>query len=282
MPDEDGHERRERRIRANGLRLRVVTWGAAHHPRVVLVHGGSAHARWWDFVAEALADRYHLIAPDLRGHGDSEHADPPRYGIEEYVHDLEALVTALDLGPVALVGHSLGAFIALRFTECHPELVRCLVTVDGRPWSGRGRRTALLTRLQHLPHPRFTDVDDAVRRFRLLPSATSAPPEVLRHVVLTGLRPLPDGGLTFKFDRATFGHYGQLDLSSAIAGLRCPALFVRGSDSAFVDAAALARMAALYPAAETVEIEGAHHHIMLDRPAALAATLNTFLSTHLP
>jgi pimeloyl-ACP methyl ester carboxylesterase len=272
----------EQIVRVNGLRLHVVTWGARTRPPVVLLHGGSAHARWWDFVAERLAGHYHLIAPDLRGHGDSEHARPPRYGIEEYVHDLEALVRTLDVGAFGLVGHSLGSFVALRFTERHLRSVRCLVTVDGRPRSSRGRRASLLTRLQHLPHPRFTDLEDAVRRFRLLPSATSASPDVLRHIVETGIRTLSDGGLTFKFDRATFAHYEGLDLSEAIAGLRCPALFIRGSESSFVDAGALARMAALAPAAQTAEIAGAHHHIMLDRPAALAATLNTFLASHLP
>jgi len=272
----------EQTVRVNGLRLHVVTWGARARPPVVLLHGGSAHARWWDFVAERLAERYHLIAPDLRGHGDSEHADPPRYGIEEYVHDLEALVRALGVGPFGLVGHSLGSFVALRFTERHPRTVRCLVTVDGRPRSSRGRRASLLTRLQHLPHPRFNDLEDAVRRFRLLPSATSASRDVLRHVVASGIRALPDGGLTFKFDRATFAHYEGLDLTDAIAGLRCPALFIRGSESSFVDADLLACMAALSPGADTAEIAGAHHHIMLDRPAALAATLNTFLAGHLP
>ena len=269
-------------VRVNGLRLRVLTWGAPQHPPVVLLHGGSAHAHWWDFVAGHLADRYRLIAPDLRGHGDSEHADPLTYAIDDYVHDLEGLTWELGLTRFALVGHSLGAFVALRFTEQHQALVRRVVIVDGRPRSGQGKRATLVSRLQYLPHPRFADAEDAVRRFRLLPSDTSAAPDVLRHVALTGVRPLPDGGLTFKFDRATFAHYGGLDLSAAIAGLRCPALFVRGSESAFVDATTLAQMAALYPQAETAEIGGAHHHVMLDRPAALAARIHEFFASTLP
>ncbi len=274
------HRATEHLVHANGLRLRVLTWGVRRRPSVVLLHGGSAHAHWWDFVAERLADRYHVVAPDLRGHGDSEHAD--RYGVDDYTRDLRALAAVLDLGPFALAGHSLGAFVALRFTEQRPASVRCLVLVDGRPRSGRGRRATLVTRLQHLPHPRFADVEDAVRRFRLLPSETSAKPDVLRHVVVSGLRPLADGGLTFKFDRTTFAHYGGLDLTEAIAGLRCPALFVRGGESSFVDPATLARMAALAPVAETAEIAGAYHHVMLDRPAALATRMRTFLDAALP
>jgi pimeloyl-ACP methyl ester carboxylesterase len=155
-------------------------------------------------------------------------------------------------------------------------VVRSLAIVDGRARSGGGR-AALVTRLQHLPHPRFVDAEDAVRRFRLLPSDTVAHPSILRHVALAGLRRLEDGALTLKFDRAAFAQYAGLDVSQAIAGLRCPTLFVRGGDSAFVDAETVERMAALCPQAETSEIPGAHHHVMLDRPEELAACLGGFL-----
>ncbi len=267
-------------VRVNGLRLHLLTWGTPGRPPVVLLHGGSAHAHWWDFVAADLAHHYRLLAPDLRGHGDSEHADPRCYALDDYVHDLEGLVRECGLTRFALVGHSLGAYIALRFTAAHRRLVQCLIVVDVGPRSGRGRRARFLSRLQHLPHPRFADAEDAARRFRLLPSATSAPAEVLRHVALKGMRSLPDGGLTFKFDRAAFAHYDGLDLSSSIAELECPTLFIRGSESAFVDGPTLARMAAHCPGADTAEIEGAHHHVMLDRPAALAARIASFLVDH--
>lgn len=266
----------ERDVRANGLRLRVRSWGAPQRPAVVLLHGGSAHAHWWDFVAPLLADRYYLVAPDLRGHGDSEHAAASAYTIDDYADDLAALAAALGLDRFALVGHSLGGFVAIRFTERHPAMVRSLAIVDGKARSGGGR-AALVTRLQHLPHPRFADTEDAVRRFRLLPSDTSARPSVLRHVALAGLRRLEDGALTLKFDRAAFGHYAGLDVSAALAGLRCPALFVRGADSTFVDTATIERMAKRSPHGECAEIPGAYHHVMLDRPEDLAACLGRFL-----
>jgi esterase len=270
----------ERDVRVGGLRLRVRTWGARERPTVVLLHGGSAHSHWWDFVAPALADRFHLVAPDLRGHGDSDHAQPAAYALDDYAGDVAALAAALRLDRFALVGHSLGAFIAVRLAERNPAAVRRLVLVDGRPRSGFGR-AALVTRLQHLPHPEFTDGEDAVRRFRLLPSGTSARPEVLRHVALAGLRPCPNGSFTLKFDRTAFAQYGGLDVSHGIASLSCSTLFVRGGESTFVTAATMEDMAAQCPHGETAEIAGAHHHVMLDRPEALAACLGEFLQRSL-
>jgi pimeloyl-ACP methyl ester carboxylesterase len=246
----------------------------------VLLHGGSAHAHWWDFVAPALADRYSVVAPHLRGHGDSDHAVPPAYTVDDHVRDLDAVVATLRLRPVALVGHSLGGFIALRFTERTPAAVSAIAIVDGRPESGSGR-SGLVRRLRHLPHPEYRDAADAVRRFRLLPTGTAARPEVLRHVALAGLRTLPDGALVPKFDRHAFGHYMPRDYSDAIAALRCPALFVRGADSTFADPAALARMAALCPHAETTTIPGAYHHVPLDQPERLVARLRQFLDAAL-
>ena len=268
-------------VRVNGLRLHVLVWGASDAPTAILLHGGSAHAHWWDFVTPSLADRFRLIAPDLRGHGDSEHALPSAYAIEDHVGDLAGIVAALSLDRFALVGHSLGGFIALRFTQGHAATVRSLVIVDGRPESGSGR-SGLVRRLRHLPQPTYADSEEAVRRFRLLPSGTAARAEVLRHVALTGLRPLPDGTLTPKFDRSAFGHYRPRDFSAAIAGLRCPALFIRGAESTFVDGATFARMSALCPHAETAAIPDAYHHVMLDRPEPLALCLGDFLARTLP
>jgi pimeloyl-ACP methyl ester carboxylesterase len=265
----------------SGLSLHYLTWGAPDLPRVVLVHGGSAHAHWWDFVAPALADRYHLIALDLRGHGDSQHATPPAYAIDDYVRDLEGLVAALALERFALVGHSLGGVIALTYAGRHTARLTALALVDSRPTTGTGR-SGLVSRLSLVPHPVYADREDAVRRFRLLPRGTVAAPDVLRHVALAGLRPLPDGGFTPKFDRRAFSGRTMLDLAPVLRALGCPTLLVRGSESAFLDAATLQRMGALCPHAELAEIADAHHHVTLDRPEAFTRRLAAFLDHHVP
>ena len=67
------------------LRLHFVDWGNEDKPPLLLVHGGRDHARSWDWVARELRDDYHVIAPDLRGHGDSAWAIGGHYTVQEFV-----------------------------------------------------------------------------------------------------------------------------------------------------------------------------------------------------
>jgi alpha-beta hydrolase superfamily lysophospholipase len=91
------------------LKLHYVDWGNRGAPPLLLVHGGRDHCRNWDWVAEKLRDRYHIIAPDLRGHGDSAWSPDGNYAMDTFVYDLAQLVHQLDLGPLSIVAHSMGA-----------------------------------------------------------------------------------------------------------------------------------------------------------------------------
>ena len=69
----------DRFVQSHGLRLHYVDWGNTDAPLLVLVHGGRDHARSWDAIARALQPQFHVMAPDLRGHGDSEWASGSSY-----------------------------------------------------------------------------------------------------------------------------------------------------------------------------------------------------------
>ena len=113
------------------LRLHYFDWGNSDAPPLVLVHGGRDHARSWDWVAERLCDRWHIVAPDLRGHGDSQWSQDGGYATPGYVYDLAQLIHQRQLAPVALIGHSLGGNIATRYAAIYPDRVRCLVSIEG-------------------------------------------------------------------------------------------------------------------------------------------------------
>ncbi|MFZ2468664.1 MAG: alpha/beta hydrolase, partial [Parvibaculum sedimenti] len=89
------------------LRLHYVDWGNENAPPLLLVHGARDHCRNWDWVAEKLKGRYHIIAPDLRGHGDSAWSPDGNYAIDGFVYDLAQLIHQLDLGPISIVAHSM-------------------------------------------------------------------------------------------------------------------------------------------------------------------------------
>ena len=99
---------------------------------MVLLHGGSAHARWWDFVVPHLGPGLRPLALDLRGHGDSQWSPDGAYSVADYASDVARLIASSDLERPALVGHSLGSFVALRYAVDHPRALAALVMVDGR------------------------------------------------------------------------------------------------------------------------------------------------------
>jgi len=95
------------------------------------VHGGQDHCRNWDWVAQDLKRDYHIIAPDLRGHGDSAYSPSGDYGLGAYVYDLAQLIHQQGLAPVRMIAHSLGGNIALRYAGVYPETVSKLVAIEG-------------------------------------------------------------------------------------------------------------------------------------------------------
>ena len=106
------------------LRLHYVDWGNPDAPPLMLLHGGRDHCRNWDWVAAELRHDWHIIAPDLRGHGDSEWSSDGNYGMAGFVYDLAQLIHQQQLAPVPIIAHSLGGNIALRYAGVYPETVQ--------------------------------------------------------------------------------------------------------------------------------------------------------------
>ena len=91
------------------LKLHYVDWGNADKPPLLLIHGGRDHACNWDWVAEELRGDYHVFAPDLRGHGDSQWSIGGSYAMVDYTLDVSQLLTALGVrDEITVIGHSLG------------------------------------------------------------------------------------------------------------------------------------------------------------------------------
>ncbi len=271
---------RTRGLEINGLRLRLLQWGAPGRPALCFLHGGSAHAHWFDLVAPAFADRFHVVSLDQRGHGESQWAEPPAYATEDFARDLVGVMDALGWERMTVVGHSMGGHNAMAFAAWHPERVTRLVIVDSRPaipadrldWMhARGRRAPRL-------HP---DPDAAVRAFRLLPRETVAAAELLAHLARMGFVER-EGGWTYRFDPACNGSRRPVDAWPLLARIVAPTLIVRGERSPVLPREMAARMRGAIPLATLVEIAGSYHHVVLDNPAAFVQALDTFLASTPP
>jgi pimeloyl-ACP methyl ester carboxylesterase len=229
------------------LRLHYFDWGNAGAPPLVLVHGGRDHARSWDRVAEQLCGSWHVIAPDLRGHGDSQWSLDGSYTMAGYLYDLAQLVERRALAPVSLVGHSLGGNIATRYAGIYPDKVRRLVSIEGlgpspKVLAERGAKS-MAERLRdwiesqrglagRMPR-RYATMEDAVARMQAANKHLSL--EQARHLTRYGVDQNEDGTFSWKFD--PYLHvFPPIDLAVADiealwARVACPTLLVYGKES---------------------------------------------------
>jgi pimeloyl-ACP methyl ester carboxylesterase len=274
------------------LRLHYVDWGNEGAPPLVLVHGGRDHCRNWDWVAARLRDRYHVIAPDLRGHGDSEWAVGSSYALSEYVYDLAQLIHQTGVAPVPIIGHSLGGMIALRYAGVYPDNVSRLVAIEGlggtremhakaaaKPPNERLGKWIDLTRglSGRLPR-RYDSLEDAYRRMENENPHLTA--EQARHLTVHGANQNEDGTFSWKFDNYVriFPAYDlpEDQVHALWARIACPTLLVRGTESWAEDPRDDGR-AEHFRNAQVLNIDGAGHWSHHDQTDVFMAALDEFL-----
>jgi pimeloyl-ACP methyl ester carboxylesterase len=266
---------RDRFVRVNGLRLRYRDWGGDGPPLLAL-HGSAAHAHWWDPVAPRLGPRLRVLALDWRGHGRSEWPRPPAYASEDFAADLLGFIERLRLERVVVAGHSMGGHAALAFAAWYPSALARLVVVDAKPMVNVQRLQAFQARGEP-PRPEFPSRRAALARFRLAPPGTTAPPVLVRAVGAHGIRRLSSGGWAYRFDPACEQTRTPADTWPLLPRIVVPTLIVRGEHSAVLSRDLAERMTKAIPSARLEELSGAHHHVTLDAPGALADCLLAWL-----
>jgi pimeloyl-ACP methyl ester carboxylesterase len=274
------------------LRMHYLDWGNPDAPDLILVHGGQDHAHNWDWVARELRKDWHILTPDLRGHGDSAWPSDGNYAISAYVYDLAQLVLQRGKRPVSVVGHSLGGVISTRYAALYPDAVRRLVTIEGitstpqipihgddppvadrvRAWIDTQREFA--TRLPR----RYATLEEAHARMRENNAHLSD--AQTRHLTAHAVMQNEDGTYSWKFD--DYARRGNgLDISRAeeralIGMIECPVLLLHGQESWMANPDEDGR-AALFRDARVVSFEGAGHWIHHDQTERFLDVLRGFL-----
>ena len=276
------------------LRLHYVDWGNEDAPPLLLVHGGRDHCRNWDWVAEALRDDYHLIAPDLRGHGDSQWMLGGVYSMVDYVYDIAQLIHQRGLSPLTIIGHSLGGHVSLQYTGVFPENVSKLISVEGFGPSPE----MLARRTRHAAQPRMRDWVDQLRklaarqphRYPTLAEATQRmheanphlSPERAQHLTVHGVNQNEDGTYSWKFDnyvRAESPYRFNADeMRELWSKITCPTLLVRGTESWAGNPEADGRIAHM-PNARMAHIEKAGHWVHHDQLERFLEIARAFLKS---
>ena len=263
-------------ISANGLTLHYLDWGNPEVAPALLLHGITASAHHWDFFASSLEADYHVLALDLRGHGDSDRASS--YTPEDYTRDLESFASTLDLQNMLLIGHSLGGIISTIYAARNPERVSRLVIVDIGPELAAAGVERLRNTWSGEPES-FQSREEAIQYMRqndpLLSDA------VVWHLANHAFKQEVTGQLIIKYDKAVLS--GEIRspewLWDYLKEVVCPTLLVHGMQSDLFTAELSRRMAQTLAFGSVVDIEHAGHNVIGDNPEAFAAGVGEFLRT---
>lgn len=271
------------------LKLHYLDWGNALKPPLLLIHGGRDHAHNWDWVAQALHNDYHIIVPDLRGHGDSEWAHGGQYALIDYVLDIAQLLDQLQLFPISIIGHSLGGSISCQYSGIYPERVKQLVAIEGLgPSHDKLKRRPAYQRMQEWidqmqsfagRRPRhYTTLDEAVQRMREANTHLSA--EHAYHLTLHGCYRDEDGTYTWKFDnyvRSNSPYDFNMDEARQFWGrITCPTLLLRGTESWTPDPI-VHRQASAFRHAKCINIANAGHWVHHDQLDKFLSVVQDFM-----
>jgi len=273
---------------SQGLRLHYTDWGNEAATPLILIHGGLDHSRSWDQLALSLRTRFHVIAPDLRGHGDSDWATGSSYSLADHVYDLTCMMTSLGLEKAAIAGHSMGGMVSLVYAGAFPEKVARLAVLDGvtnfparriKPIEARiAEWVAVLDKTARRKIHRYASVVDAADRMRARNARLT--PEQAMHLATHALKQDTDGSYVWKFDpylRAPAPYRLSLDDHIALwSRIACPTLLVAGSES-FLPDPEKAGVLGHFRQAELARIEGAGHWLQHDKSAEVLRLLERFL-----
>lgn len=273
---------------ASGLSLHFVEHDAqlahARVPTVLLLHGLGDAAVVWHDVAAALGARARVIAPDLRGHGDSSWAADADYRIASLATDITELIDTLGLPALTLVGHSMGAAVALHLAHEQSGRVERLVLadfgLDADPRNAAQLRGAL--RDAHRPYLSPGDYEAVLHARHPL----AAPALLQRVAAQTSICRTP-GHFEPKYDKrvldarereaqqaAELNHH---DTWSRLAALSCPVLVLRGAASSVLSMHVAQRMSDTPRHGMMQPIPLAGHSLQLDNPAAVTQAIEQFL-----
>jgi len=275
------------------LQLHFADWGNASAAPLVLVHGGRDQCRSWDAVARALRADWHVVAPDLRGHGDSAWSSDGNYAMSGYVFDLAEFIQARGSTAVSIIGHSLGGNIALRFAGLYPQLVKRLIVMEGlglapplraerdaKDIAERARAWIELKRtFASRQERRYTSIAEAAVHMRVANPRLSA--EQAYELTVHALREISDGSYSWKYDE-----YVRLEPPPDLTGpqqqelwqrITCPTLLMYGRRSWASNPAIDGRVGYFANATVAVFEDGGHwmHHDCLEE---FIAVTRRFLS----
>ena len=292
-------------VPVDGANIELLVWGERGKPGLILVHGNSAHADWWSFIAPFLADRYRVAAMSLSGMGGSDWRD--KYSFETFATEIYECAKAAGLydAPVKpiYIGHSFGGAQVFYSAAHHPDRMRACLLVDtgfgGPPtpeeiaqWEAEERAAGRTPQPFRMPSHRdrpnkvYKSLEEALTRFRFMPPQVPGNLFIADFIARRSLKPapLPDGagdGWTWRFDP---GLWMKLDRTGMFSvediTVTVPMAHIYGDRSEIIrrHGPGSRRRDHIPASVPRIVIPDSEHHVMVDQPLALVAAMRATLA----
>jgi pimeloyl-ACP methyl ester carboxylesterase len=265
----------DRFVTVNGLRIHYVDWGNPTAPPLILIHGLDRVSRTFDHLAPHFTARYHVIAIDMRGHGDSGWDPEGRYLVEDHVGDVEGLVQQLGLKDITIWGNSTGGRVAQVFAGKHPDLVTAVISEDVGPERPRQIADGYSRRVAQEDATGWATEEELLAQLRKSnPGASDA---VLVPYVRYGTKRRADGRLVWKRDPQLVKGFVATDLWRFVREIKAPILYVIGGRSTIVPLETQEELKKTLPRVRIVTMPGLGHYPSDEKPQEFLAIVDDFL-----
>ena len=264
-------------VEVEGAKIHYLTWGDTKNPGLFFIHGFSANAHWWDFIAPAFIEDYCVVAIDLSGSGDSDHRET--YSQEMYANEIKAVCDEMDWESADFIAHSMGGSISLNATSIYPEIFKSLYLLDSivilppdkvRNYSSNRS----MIRADFI----YEDEASAIESFRLIPPQPCRNEFLLNHIAINSYKQTEEGWL-LKSDGKMMKTYQSKDLTETLMAIQCPIYIVYGLMSQIFTQEILDYTVYVgnIPPERVIGGPGTMHHLFVDDPLSVIEELKKLL-----
>src|SRR5688572_21362377 len=267
---------KDRFVTVNGLRLHFLDWGSEGRQPMILLHGIGRVAHTFDHLAPHFSKDYHVIAVDMRGHGDSGWSAEGAYLVEDYVKDIEGLASQLGLRNIVIWGNSTGGRVAQVFAGMHPELVAGVISEDVGPERPREIADSGTNRMRQEDERGWACEEELLAQLKTSNARTN--PDVLAAYVKYGSKRRPDGRVIWKRDPKIANGFVPTELWRFVRQIQSPIIYVLGGRSTIVPAATQQELKQALPQVQIVTLPGLGHYPSEENTKDFLEVVDKFLA----
>jgi len=265
----------DRFITVNGLRLHYLDWGSPDKQPFIMLHGIGRVAHSFDHIAPKFNQDYHVLAIDMRGHGDSAWSPEGAYLVQDYAKDLEAFIAQLNLRNVVLLGNSTGGRVVQVYAGMHPERVAKLVVEDVGPERTNEIASGFARRVQQEENG-WASEDELLAS--LMRGGGTVSEELQRTYAHFGSKQRSDGRIVWKRDPNLVKGFVPTELWAEVFKIMCPTIYILGGASSIVPPETQQKLRESLPVVQIVTMPKLGHYPHQEAPQDYIRIVQTFLS----